>query len=80
MIYNPHQEHNLIGRPQARYDKAAGEELIRVNPDHPVIYYQTRSFSTPRGEYLNLIYRVHFPGTPFSLIPFLIGNGNNNAT
>jgi hypothetical protein len=79
LIHNPHQEHNLIGRPQAIKGTGGKDDTIYVNPDHPVIYYETHGFETPNGKYTNLIYRVHFPGTPLSLIPFIIGNGDNNG-
>jgi len=48
-----------------------------VDTDHPTIYYLKRQFATPKGRYTNLIYRVHFPKVPFSLIPFYLTAGNN---
>ncbi|MFH1060718.1 MAG: hypothetical protein V1797_18820 [Pseudomonadota bacterium] len=76
LVYNPHQAHNLIGQPRAELD-AKGWEQISVDPARAVIYWQQREFATARGAYTNLIYRVHFPATPYSLAPFFIGAGRN---
>ena len=54
---------NRIGAPVARL--VDGEEEVCVDPARPVIYGERRAFTTPRGAYTNLIYRVHFPGIPF---------------
>lgn len=76
LVYNPHQPHNLIGQPRAEID-AQGWEQVSVDPARAVIYWQQREFTTARGAYTNLIYRVHFPATPYSLVPFFIGAGRN---
>ena len=76
LIYNYREPHNRIGRPSARFD-ARGNEKIFVDPEKPCIYYMTKDFATDRGTYTNLIYRVHFSGIPFSLIPFHISAGKN---
>jgi hypothetical protein len=76
LIYNYREPYNRIGRPSARFD-ARGNENIFVDHEKPSIYYMTRDFSTERGSYTNLIYRVHFPEIPFSLIPFHISAGKN---
>jgi len=68
--------YNRIGRPAAKHDDQ-GNELIYVDSQNPVIYFLKRDFTTPKGTYTNLIYRVHFPETPFSLIPFNLTAGNN---
>lgn len=76
LVHNPHQAHNLIGRPRAELDPQ-GWERVTVDPARPTIYWEQRAFATGRGSYTNLIYRVHFPATPYSLIPFFIGAGQN---
>ncbi|MCB2187212.1 MAG: hypothetical protein KQJ78_12390 [Deltaproteobacteria bacterium] len=76
LAHNPHQTHNLVGRVTASRDEQ-GAEVIRVDPAHPAIYYGTFPFTTAKGAYRNLVYRVHFPGTPASLAPFLLGWGDN---
>jgi len=68
--------YNRIGQPAAKYDDQ-GREQIYVESENPVVYFLTRDFNTPKGNYTNLIYRVHFPGVPFSLIPFNLTAGDN---
>lgn len=76
LTHNSASTYNRIGRPSARYDDK-GEEQIYVDTEHPVIYYLKRSFTTSKGKYTNLVYRVHFPEVPFSLFPFYLTAGNN---
>ncbi len=64
--------HNRIGMPEAQ----PGDQII-INPDVPVIFYETHSFTAENGVYTNLIYRVHFQEVPFSLVPFYITYGKN---
>jgi len=54
---------NRIGAPVARL--VDGAEQVCVDPGRPVIYGRRRAFTTSRGAYTNLVYRVHFPGIPF---------------
>ena len=68
--------YNRVGRPAAKYD-SQGNEQIYIDGKNPVIYFAKRGFTTPKGTYTNLIYRVHFPKVPFSLIPFNLTAGNN---
>lgn len=68
--------YNRIGRPVAKYD-SQGNEQIYIDSQTPVIYFVKRSFTTSKGTYTNLIYRVHFPEVPFGLIPFNLTAGNN---
>ena len=79
LIQYPQKEHNLIGQPKARLKGDQGDEEIYVDPKSPLIYYETRRFWTPKGWYQNLVYRVHFQGTPFALLPFYLGWGDNNG-
>lgn len=76
LVHNPHQSHNLIGQPRASLD-AQGWERIAVDPARAVVYWEKREFATAGGAYANLVYRVHFPATPYSLVPFFIGAGQN---
>ncbi len=55
--------YNRIGAPTAWL--VDGDEVVCVDPDRPVIYAEQRAFTTARGSYTNLIYRVHLPGVPF---------------
>jgi hypothetical protein len=67
---------NRIGRPTVRQEED-GDEDVFINPDQPVIYFMQRPFSTDKGAYTNLIYRIHFPEVPYSLIPFNLTAGKN---
>jgi hypothetical protein len=59
---------NRIGRPKIRLE-SDGDQDVYIDPEDPVVYYLKRSFSTEKATYTNLVYRVHFPRVPFSLIP-----------
>ncbi|MDH3950899.1 MAG: hypothetical protein OEV11_07690, partial [Deltaproteobacteria bacterium] len=76
LTYDYQREYNRIGRPAARFDEN-GEETIYVDATKPVIYYMEQEFSAENGRYTNLIYRIHFPKVPFSIIPFNLTSGNN---
>ena len=76
LTYNWRKAYNRIGRPLARYDEE-GREQVYIDYHEPVIYHTTRTFTTGNGIYTNLIYRVHFPKVPFSLIPFHLTAGKN---
>ena len=76
LIYNYREPYNRIGLASATFD-ARGNEKIYVDHERPAIYHMTRHFSTEKGTYTNLIYRVHFSEIPFSLIPFHISAGKN---
>jgi len=76
LAYDFQKTYNRIGKPEARKNED-GKINIFVNSEKPVIYTLERAFSTSRGSYTNLIYRVHFPKVPFSLIPFNLTMGNN---
>jgi hypothetical protein len=67
--------HNRIGKVIA--EKRDGFENISIDPDQPTVYGDKFLFSTQRGSYTNLVYRVHFQKTPFSLIPFHFEAGSN---
>jgi hypothetical protein len=58
--------YNRVGTPVARTD-AKGRERITIDPDRPAVYFQAVPFTTPRGAYTNLVYRVHFPKVPYRM-------------
>ena len=76
LIDNPRETYNLPGSPRATV-APNGEEIISVDPTHASIYAKEQQFSTEKGTYTNLIYRIHFPKTPLSIFPFNIGAGSN---
>ncbi len=70
------REFNRIGAPVAIARKeSGGTPAITIDTGQPVLYAEERTFATAKGRYRNLIYRVHFPGVPFSLLPFHLTAG-----
>jgi hypothetical protein len=76
LTYDYRNDYNRIGSPSARINNE-GNEQIYVDPEKPAIYYMEKEFSTEQGKYTNLVYRVHFPKVPFSIIPFNLTSGSN---
>ena len=72
VIEKPAKSFNRIGTPSARLDDD-DEEQVLVDPSRPTIYTRKTTFSTARGAYTNLTYRVHFEKVPF----FNLGWGDN---
>lgn len=75
LLDNPETKYNRIGRVVASGSR--DNATIAVDTGQPAIYAARRSFATARGLYTNLIYRIHFPKLPYSLIPFHLGAGNH---
>ena len=67
--------YNRIGTVSA--SRSAGTERIVVDPSQSVLYAGRIPFETENGNYTNLVYRIHFPSTPFSLIPFYLTAGGS---
>ena len=76
VAYGHAEKFNRIGQPKVRL-ASDGDEEVFVDTDEPVIYYMERSFTTEKASYTNLVYRIHFPKVPFSLIPFNLTAGKN---
>jgi hypothetical protein len=76
LTHNYGASYNRIGEPSARYDDR-GNEQIYIDSGNPTIFFLKKSFTTPKSNYTNLIYRVHFPKVPFRLIPFYLTAGKN---
>lgn len=53
------------------------KEIVFVNGDKPTIYVRKTRFTTARGSYTNLTYRIHFEKVPFGLFPPNLGWGDN---
>ena len=68
------REFNRIGAPAA-IARRGGIPAITIDTDQPALYGEEQTFTTAKGTYRNLIYRVHFPGVPFSLLPFHLTAG-----
>jgi hypothetical protein len=70
--------YNRIGRPvTCGGAEARDEDCVRIDTSRPTMYVMQRAFATERGIYTNLIYRVHFPRVPYSLVPFHLTAGRN---
>ena len=75
---NPARDYNRVGRAAARLDGRQREEIY-IAPNDPVYYVRHQQFSTARGTFSNLIYRIHFPRVPHRLVPFHITAGRNGG-
>jgi hypothetical protein len=76
VAYDHADTFNRIGRPMVRQGDNGDEEVF-INSEEPVVYFMQRPFSTDKGAYTNLIYRIHFAEVPYSLIPFNLTAGKN---
>lgn len=76
LTYGYADRFNRIGHPTAesRHGENAG---IWIDTSHPTVYLMQRDFTTAKATYTNLIYRIHFPKVPYSLIPFNLTAGDN---
>ena len=75
IVKNPEKQYNLIGSPAVR-STARGPEFF-VDHSKPSIYFESQTFTTSKGEYQNLIYRIHFEKVPFSLTEPHLTTGKN---
>lgn len=75
LLEGTQNRYNRLGAVEASGRR--GRATVTVNPDRPVLYVARRPFATERGRYTNLIYRIHFPATPFSLVPFHLAAGDH---
>jgi len=73
---NPGLMANRVGKPKVRLN-SHGREKIFIEPREGVFYAQKIDFETKRARYTNLVYRIHFQGVPFRLIPFNLTYGKN---
>lgn len=76
LIEQPQYSYNRIGEPVA-IKTDTGQYNISINTERPTIYAERRSWRGAHGSYTNLIYRIHFPEIPCSLIPFHLSAGKN---
>lgn len=68
--------YNRVGTPFVQTD-AKGREQARVDPDQPAVFHQAIPFTTARGTYTNLVYRVHFTKVPYRMRPSHVSAGPN---
>ncbi len=75
VVDKPELSYNRIGTPSARMD--GDEETVFVDGSQPTIYVRKTKFTTERGVYTNLTYRIHFEKVPFGPFPPNLGWGDN---
>ncbi len=76
VIENDINQYNLIGTVSAK-GNVGGAEFIFIDPERATVYSEIRKFTTVKGTYTNLVYRIHFSEVPGDFIPFYIGQGRN---
>jgi hypothetical protein len=76
LIKKPKEQYNRIGMPSVR-ESADHLPEIYVNPEIPAIFFESQEFTTLKGTYQNLIYRIHFEKVPFALNKINLTGGNN---
>jgi hypothetical protein len=64
LIEDNQENYNRIGTPTVSLDESGKHEVL-IDTAQSTVYAMTQNFTTARGSYSNLIYRVHFPKTPF---------------
>ena len=75
IVEDTSKEFNRIGS-AVPIASEGGVPSITIDTDHPAVYGEEKNFTTAKGTYLNLMYRVHFTGVPFSLVPFYVTAGS----
>jgi len=78
LVQEADKTYNRIGMPQVRVD-ANGGLAVHVDPSQAALFVGRQEFSTTKGQYRNLIFRVHFEKVPFSLSEWHLGTGNNTG-
>ncbi len=76
IIENDQRPYNRIGTPLAEIGDD-GKEVISVSPVQATLYTRIDSFTTDKGSFTNLLYRIHFEQIPGGLMPFYLGQGKN---
>jgi hypothetical protein len=76
LIKKPKEQYNRIGMPSVR-ESADHLPEIFVDSDRPAIFFESQEFTTLKGTYQNLIYRIHFEKVPFALNKINFTAGNN---
>ncbi len=78
VIEDNHLIYNKIGEAHLRRLETKKIQAY-IDPTQPKIYVQKIPFTTAKGSYTNLVYRIHFQKVPFSLMPFNITAGNSGG-
>lgn len=78
VVYAYEENDNRIGRPVVRTGPES-KQSFEIDTLQPSMFVMQRTFTTSKGKYTNRIYRIHFPGVPFSLIPFNLTAGRKSG-
>jgi hypothetical protein len=78
LVQEADKSYNRIGMPQVRVD-ASGGLTVHVDPSQAALFVGRQDFRTTKGQYCNLIFRVHFEKVPFSFSEWHLGAGNNTG-
>lgn len=78
LVSEPSAPFNKIGTPSVREVPGEDAEII-VDPKNASIYYETQEFSTEKGRYTNLIYRIHFKEVPLDWGRINLSAGRNQG-
>jgi hypothetical protein len=76
LVDDGEQPFNRIGTPTAQ-EQGSGDPLVLVDPAKASIYFEKQQFTTTKGSYTNLIYRLHFSEVPFLWTSPHLTAGNN---
>ena len=76
LIREPSQPFNKIGTPSVRAGTGKVPEIY-VDPDKPAVYFEAQEFTTLKGSYTNLIYRIHFQEVPLGWTSINLTAGHN---
>jgi hypothetical protein len=72
----PDLPHNRIGTPAASRDDD-GAERVTIDTTRPAVFVREVPFTTARGAYTNLVYRIHFTRVPYRFRPGNVSAGRN---
>ncbi|MDU9049866.1 MAG: hypothetical protein Q3M30_13540 [Candidatus Electrothrix sp. Rat3] len=75
-IEDAQERYNKIGTPSAQLGPD-NQEIISVDPEKTTIYARQDQFTTEKGSYTNLIYRIHFEEVPGGFFPYHLTEGKN---
>jgi len=75
VVERANDDWNRIATPVVKKENQKAK--VTLDSSRATIYTEIRHWTGSKDRYTNLIYRVHFPETPFRLIPFNLTAGKN---
>jgi hypothetical protein len=76
LVREADKPYNKIGTPHVERGDDQ-QPNISVNPETPTVYFETQEFTTAKGLYTNLIYRIHFQEVPLGWTSINLTAGQN---